>query len=157
MEIICRYFSPLGEILLSCDEEGLTGLWFEGQAYYARILPEDAREGDSPVFDRTRAWLDLYFSGEEPDFTPPLHPAGSPFQKAIWARLLKIPYGKTRTYSDLGPPRAVGNAVGHNPISLIIPCHRVVGKDGKLTGYAGGLERKRALLKLEGAALENAE
>ncbi len=151
MTITTHYPSPLGDILLACDEMGLTGLWFEGQEYYARTLPSDSGAGESPVLEETRRWLDIYFSGEEPDFTPPLNPSGTPFQKAIWARLLKIPYGETRTYSDLGPPRAVGNAVGHNPISLIIPCHRVVGRDGKLTGYAGGLERKRKLLKLENA------
>ena len=158
----CKYISPLGEILLAADEIGLTGLWFEGQKYYARGLDPESREMPLPVFDQTKSWLDLYFSGKEPDFMPPLHPIGSDFRQEVWALLLQIPYGQTTTYGALAArlaakhgtarlsAQAVGGAVGHNPISLIIPCHRVVGASGSLIGYAGGVERKIQLLKLEG-------
>lgn len=146
---------------LASDGEALTGLWFQGQKHYPDLT--GWRQEDLPVFARTRAWLDTYFNREVPDFTPPLRPAGTAFQKEVWAILAAIPYGVTRTYADVaqelarrkGLPRmsarAVGSAVGRNPISLIIPCHRVVGKSGRLTGYAGGLDKKCALLELEGA------
>ena len=154
------YLSPLGRILLSGDGERLTGLWFEGQ----KDVPEGlGPEKQLPVFDSACRWLNLYFDGERPDFLPPLMPRGTAFQRAVWDILLAIPYGGTITYGqiartlarDMGKPRmsaqAVGGAVGRNPISIIIPCHRVVGADGGLTGYAGGLERKAALLALEQA------
>ena len=157
---ICRYASPLGEMILASDGEALTGLWFEG-----RKPPLDlsqAREEEAlPVFARTVRWLDCYFSGSAPNFTPPLRPEGTAFRKAVWALLLEIPYGQTVSYGALAQrlaeqrgvsrisARAVGGAVGRNPIWLIVPCHRVVGADGSLTGYAGGLERKRRLLALE--------
>ncbi len=150
METICHYPSPLGDILLSCDDLGLTGLWFQGQAHYGRTLGEHI-PAEHPILSDAKRWLDLYFSGECPDFTPPLHPRGTPFQREIWQKLLEIPYGQTRSYGALGPARAVGAAVGRNPISIIIPCHRVVAASGRLTGYAGGLDRKTALLRLEGA------
>ena len=160
-----HYDSPLGKILLAADGEGLTGLWFEGQKYFARGLGAESAEGETPALAAARRWLDTYFSGSEPDFTPPLHPVGSAFQRAVWDALLHIPYGKTTTYGALAhsvaarlgrasmSAQAVGGAVGHNPVSLIIPCHRVVGADGSLTGYAGGIEKKVRLLKLEGADL----
>jgi len=159
MQYTTVYQSPLGELLLAAGGEALTGLWFEGQNYYARTLDEAHTEKDLPVFAETARWLDLYFSGREPDFTPPLSPAGTPFQREVWALLRKIPYGATTTYGalarELGRPvssaRAVGAAIGQNPISLLIPCHRVLGAGGALTGYAGGLERKRRLLALERA------
>lgn len=158
-----HYDSPLGGILLAADEAGLTGLWFEGEKYFANILGPEQQERETPALQRTKRWLDVYFSGREPDFTPPLHPVGSPFRQAVWELLLKIPYGQTTTYGALAQElarqrgvakisaRAVGGAVGHNKISIIIPCHRVVGSSGSLTGYAGGLDKKIALLKLERA------
>ena len=165
MQSIHHYASPLGGILLAADGEGLTGLWFEGQKHFACRLDPAHGERDLPVFRRTAQWLDLYFSGQEPDFTPPLHLTGTDFQNEVWKLLLEIPYGKTATYGGLAlelarrrgdspmSARAVGGAVGRNPISVIIPCHRVVGSSGSLTGYAGGLEKKRRLLTLEGADL----
>lgn len=156
------YESPLGSILLAGDETGLTGLWFEGQKYYAGSLARDHREGEIPVFSAVRQWLDIYFSGKEPDFMPPLHLIGTPFQMRVWELLLKIPYGTTTTYGKLAAEmagmmgrdhmsaQAVGGAVGHNPVSVIVPCHRVAGADGSLTGYAGGIDKKIRLLAGEG-------
>ena len=156
-----HYDSPLGGILLSADETGLTGLWFDGAKYFAKGLPRERTDRETPSLLQAKQWLDLYFSGAEPDFTPPLHPAGTAFQQAIWQLLLQIPYGQTATYGELArrlarekgretlSAQAVGGAVGHNPISLVIPCHRVVGAGGNLTGYAGGVDKKRALLALE--------
>lgn len=151
--------SPLGNILLSADEIGLTGLWFEGEKYYADALPREHIERETPILTDTKRWLDVYFTGREPDFTPPLHPAGSPFRQAVWQLLLEIPYGQTTTYGALAKrlecgrmsAQAVGGAVGHNRISVMIPCHRVVGTNGSLTGYAGGLDKKLRLLELEHA------
>lgn len=163
MTYIQHYDSPLGRILLAADEIGLTGLWFDGQKYFAATLPDETIEQDTPVLAETRRWLDCYFSGHEPDFTPPLHPIGSAFRQAVWRLLLEIPYGQTTTYGALArrlaaeeglasmSAQAVGGAVGHNEISLIIPCHRVVGSNGSLTGYAGGIDKKIRLLELEGA------
>ena len=160
-----HYDSPLGGILLAADETGLTGLWFDGQKYFARDLPIQHTEQDTPVLSETRRWLDMYFTGREPDFLPPLHPTGSAFRQSVWEILLKIPYGQTITYGDIArqlaakrglanmSAQAVGGAVGHNEISILIPCHRVVGSGGSLTGYAGGLENKIKLLTLEGADL----
>ena len=145
--------SPLGNILLSADEVGLTGLWFDGGRYYAETLPEEHVERETPILMDTKRWLDVYFTGREPDFTPPLHPAGSSFRQTVWQLLLEIPYGQTTTYGALlgdgASARAVGGAVGRNPISIIVPCHRVIGADGSLTGYAGGVDRKIRLLALE--------
>ena len=159
----CDYDSPLGKMLLAADDDGLTGAWFYGQRYFARGL-EDAEKNerrgvpfDSPVLLAARRWLDAYFAGERPDAADvPLAPRGTAFQRRVWDALLAIPCGETRTYGALAAvlgssPRAVGATVGRNPISVIIPCHRVLGADGSLTGYAGGLERKRALLELETA------
>lgn len=162
-----HYDSPLGGILLAADEEGLTGLWFDGQKYFARTLPKEYAESETPVLCEAKRWLDIYFSGREPDFTPPLHPVGSAFQQAVWALLLEIPYGETTTYGALArklaekqglthmSAQAVGGAVGHNDISLIIPCHRVVGASGSLTGYAGGVDKKIKLLELERADMKS--
>ncbi len=161
-----QYVSPLGTILLAADEQGLTGLWFEGQKYYALKLSKDAQAGTQHVLDEAKRWLDAYFSGLTPDFQLPLHLLGTPFQNAVWQLMCEIPYGRTATYGELArryaqqkglahmSAQAVGNAVGKNPISIIIPCHRVVGTSGSLTGYAGGMERKIALLRLEGAYQE---
>ena len=157
MLFLTHYASPLGPILLAADETGLTGLWFEGQKYFPSFLGVDYQEKETPVLTETARWLDVYFSGKDPDILPPLHPQGSPFRQAVWDILLTIPRGQTMTYGEiarrLGVHRAqaVGGAVGHNPISILIPCHRVVGSDGSLTGYAGGFDRKTRLLQLEGA------
>ena len=159
-----RYDSPLGPITLAGEDGALTGLWFDGQKYFGAGLPAGTPEGEPPVFRQVRAWLDRYFRGEDPGPTPPLAPAGTAFQRAVWEVLREIPYGRTATYGQVAQaagrglgrntsPRAAGSAVGRNPISLLIPCHRVVGAGGSLTGYAGGLERKEALLKLEGAEI----
>jgi len=158
-----HYLSPLGEILLAADDVGLTGLWFaENQKHMGEGLSINAVERPSTFFDEAVRWLDIYFSGRDPGFTPPLHLTGTPFRNRVGELLLEIPYGKTTTYGALARTialergtgrmsgRAVGGAVGHNPISLIVPCHRVIGSDGSLIGYGGGLERKIALLKLEG-------
>ena len=157
------YSSELGDILLAADEIGLTGLWFFGQSYFADTLPTEQIAQETPILTQAREWLDEYFSGKEPDFTPTLHPIGSPFRQAVWKLLLQIPYGQTTTYGEIArqleklqnrphmSAQAVGGAVGHNVISIIIPCHRVVGTKGSLTGYAGGLDKKMALLELEHA------
>ena len=152
-----RYASPLGGLLLAADEQGLIGLWFDGARHFAANLPEAREEKRTPILDETARWLDDYFSGGQPDFTPPLHLIGSAFRLRVWARLLEIPYGQTTTYGALAKrlggvrmsAQAVGGAVGHNPISIIVPCHRVVGTNGSLTGYAGGLDRKIRLLEME--------
>lgn len=156
-----HYESPLGGILLAADEEGLVGLWFEGQKYFAAHMDAQTDETCTPMIREAGRWLDAYFEGKTPDFTPPLHPSGTQFQLAVWKLLLSIPYGETTTYGALAArlaaqmgresmsAQAVGGAVGHNPVSVIIPCHRVVGTGGSLTGYAGGVERKRRLLELE--------
>lgn len=156
MDYISHYTSSLGPITLASNGEALTGLWFDGQKYFGATLSEHWEEKDCPVFQETFRWLDLYFGGHDPGFTPPLAPKGSVYRQKVWKALLEIPYGQTVTYARLAgliptSPRAVAGAVGHNPISLIIPCHRVIGTGGALTGYAGGLDRKRALLHLEGA------
>lgn len=151
------YASPLGGLLLAADEQGLIGLWFDGARHFAANLPEAREEKRTPILDETARWLDDYFSGGQPDFTPPLHLIGSAFRLRVWARLLEIPYGQTTTYGELAKrlecgrmsAQAVGGAVGHNPISIIVPCHRVVGTNGSLTGYAGGLDRKIRLLEIE--------
>ena len=167
MTFLQHYNSPLGGILLAADEIGLTGLWFDGQKYFARDLPAEHVEQNTPVLSEAKRWLDIYFTGREPDFTPPLHPIGSVFRQAVWEILLQIPYGQTTTYGEiarqlaakLGLPRmsaqAVGGAVGHNEVSIIIPCHRVVGTSGSLTGYAGGIDKKVKLLELEHADMHH--
>ena len=159
------YNSPLGKILLAADEAGLIGLWFENQKYYADILNDEVVQKKSNILQKTEQWLDIYFSGEEPDFTPPLHMIGSDFRKSVWDILLTIPYGHTMSYGEIArkleaekgyskmSAQAVGGAVGHNPISIIIPCHRVVGTNGSLTGYAGGIDKKVQLLTLENISI----
>lgn len=161
MVYTCKYRSEIGDILLAADEIGLTGLWFEEQKYFANTLPEESISKETPILTEAKKWLDVYFSGKEPKFTPPLHPEGSTFRQAVWKILLEIPYGQTITYGEIATKltqirnvshmsaQAVGGAVGHNEIAIIIPCHRVVGTNGNLTGYAGGMDKKVALLKLE--------
>ena len=162
MECVHYTDSPLGRIMIAGDCNELTGLWFEGQKFFAETLLQPAQEKSLPVFEQTEKWLELYFSGKDPGFRPQLAPRGTAFQKEVWDILLEIPFGQMITYGDIASiiarrrgvkrfsAQAIGGAVSRNPVSLIIPCHRVVGADGKLTGYAGGLERKEALLKLEG-------
>ena len=161
MNYIYRYASPLGGITLAGDGEALTGLWFDGQKHFPHDLQADSTEAELPVFTQTVHWLDTYFSGKAPDFTPPINLQTTPFRRAVCEVLLTIPYGHTMTYGDISgilaeqrgfqrmSAQAVGGAVGHNPIAIIIPCHRVIGADGSLTGYAGGLYRKSRLLQLE--------
>lgn len=161
MTFIQHYDAPIGGILLAADEIGLTGLWFDGEKYFADNLPEAHIEQETPILAAARRWLDIYFAGREPDFMPPLHPIGSAFRQAVWEILLQIPYGQTTTYGEIArqlaekqglarmSAQAVGGAVGHNEISVIIPCHRVVGTNGSLTGYAGGIDKKVKLLELE--------
>lgn len=166
MQYTSKYESPLGNILLAADAIGLTGLWFEGQKYFALYLDKEHEEKALPIFDEAKRWLDIYFSAKEPDFELPLHFTGTEFQNEVWEILYAIPYGKTMTYGEIAKrlaekrgiarmsAQAVGGAVGHNEISIIVPCHRVVGANGSLTGYAGGIAKKIALLKLEGALKE---
>lgn len=160
-----HYESPLGGILLAADETGLTGLWFDGEKYYADNLAAEHEARDTQALGAAKRWLDVYFAGKEPDFLPPLHPIGSAFRQEVWQLLLEIPYGQTTTYGALArrlterrglhhmSAQAVGGAVGHNEISILIPCHRVVGTSGSLTGYAGGIDKKLSLLRLEQADL----
>jgi len=165
MPFTSHYNSPLGGLTLASDGEALVGLWFDGQKHFPNSLSADHSTTALPVFQETCRWLNVYFSGQIPDFTPKLNPQGTPFRKAVWNLLLEIPYGKTTTYGELAKrlartrnvatisAQAVGGAVGHNPVSLIVPCHRVIGTDGSLVGYAGGLDRKQWLLQLEAATI----
>lgn len=159
-----HYDSPLGGMLLSADDKGLTGLWFDGQKYFAYGLEEleACEEQENSILTEAKRWLDIYFSGKEPDFDLPISLSGTDFQKKVWGILCTIPYGKTMTYGQIAAQlaaeqgaahmsaQAVGGAVGHNSLSIIVPCHRVVGANGSLTGYAGGIDRKIELLTLEG-------
>ena len=158
-----QYASPLGAITLACDDAAIIGLWFNGQRYFGNILPKQLVEKEQPLLQDTKRWLDIYFSGRAPDFLPPLRYDSTPFRKAVCEIMLTIPYGKTMTYGEIAAAiakqqglskmsaQAAGGAVGHNPISLIMPCHRVVGTNGSLTGYGGGIARKVKLLELERA------
>ncbi len=163
MTYIYHYHSPFGGVTVSSSDEKITGLWFDGQKYFGNTLPKDYKEKNLPVFEETKKWLDIYFSGRAPDFTPPIKIETTPFRKTVWEIMLTIPYGQTMTYGEIAgriakqrgfakmSAQAVGGAVGHNSISLIIPCHRVVGANGSLTGYAGGIEKKVKLLTMERA------
>ena len=161
MQYTAHYASPFGPITLASDGTSLVGLWFDGQKYFAATLEDKHKQKSLPVFEEARRWLDIYFSGKEPDFLPPLAPKATPFRKKVWDILLSIPYGQTMTYGEIAKAiareqssrmsaQAVGGAVGHNPISIIVPCHRVVGTNGSLTGYADGIDKKVQLLTLEG-------
>ncbi len=152
-----NYDSPLGKITLCSDGTNLVGAWLDGQKYFAATVKDMHTNDTLPLFTDVKDWLDRYFAGEKPDISElPLAPAGNEFRQAVWKILCEIPYGQTTTYGEiakqLGKPKsaqAVGGAVGHNPISIIIPCHRVVGKNGSLTGYAGGIDKKIKLLEHE--------
>jgi methylated-DNA-[protein]-cysteine S-methyltransferase len=175
-----NYKSPLGRLLLASDGENITGLWMDGQKYYGEFADgkdkkagngvavggdEAMRDDNLPVLIAAKDWIDRYFGGDKPDIAElPLSPAGGDFRRAVWDILRTIPYGETITYGDIAKAiaaktgkrmsaQAVGGAVGHNPISIIIPCHRVVGANGNLTGYAGGLDKKIKLLEHEGACM----
>lgn len=159
MDYIYHYESPIGMITMASDGETLIGLWFDGQKFFGDSLGEAYEEKMLPIFEQTINWLDIYFSGGIPDFTPALTMRTTEFRKNVWNIMLSIPYGETMTYGEIAKKlqsmsaQAVGGAVGHNSISLIIPCHRVVGSDGSLTGYAGGIDKKIKLLALEGIKL----
>ncbi|MBQ7554138.1 MAG: methylated-DNA--[Bacteroidaceae bacterium] len=165
MDYIWHYDSPLGDMTMGSDGESLTGLWFDGQKFFRDNLCETAAKKQLPVFEDTCRWLEIYFSGRNPGFMPSLKLSGTPFRMSVWRILLSIPYGHTLTYGDIArqiaaergvhtmSAQAVGGAVGHNPISIIVPCHRVIGTDGSLTGYAGGMDRKILLLRHEAAVL----
>ena len=165
MEHIYHYKSPLGGITVASNGKVITGLWFDGQKYFADTLDKNHKESQLPVFEQAKEWLDIYFSGKSPDFTPQICMKTTEFRKTVWKIMLEIPYGKIITYGEIAKKiaeekglakmsaQAVGNAVGHNAISIIIPCHRVIGANGKLTGYAGGLDKKIKLLELEKANL----
>lgn len=156
--------SPLGKITLASDGENLIGLWIEGQKYYfSNLKQEIIKKDDLEIFDKTKKWLDRYFNKEKPQISElKLAPIGNEFRQNVWKILKEIPYGETTTYGEISKQlaknmkkekmsaQAVGGAVGHNPISIIIPCHRVVGKSGSLTGYAGGIDKKVRLLEIEG-------
>ena len=162
-----NYDSPLGGLTLASDGERLTGLWMAGQKYYCKTVDGEMQPNEKlPVFQAVDHWLDLYFAGKKPEITSlPLAPKGGAFRQAVWKILCEIPYGQVTTYGEIAKKiaaqqnrqtmsaQAVGGAVGHNPISIIIPCHRVVGTNGSLTGYAGGLDKKIRLLELEGVDL----
>ena len=162
MNYTSHYDSPLGGITLASDGKALIGLWFDEEKYFGDTLGSVYETKDLPVFAKAREWLDIYFSGRDPGFTPPLAMLTTPFRKAVWEIMLTIPFGQTMTYGQIaemiakqrGIPQmsaqAVGGAVGHNSISLIIPCHRVVGTNGSLTGYSGGIDKKVQLLQMEG-------
>ena len=166
MDYTCHYNSPLGGITMASDGKSLTGLWFDGQKYFADSLDSDYLEKKLDIFNTTTKWLDIYFQGIIPDFTPPLNMKTTDFRKTVWNIMLKIPYGKTMTYGEIAnilalekgiskmSAQAVGSAVGHNSISIIIPCHRVVGTSGSLAGYSGGIDKKVKLLKLEKANID---
>lgn len=157
------YHSPVGKITLASDGKNLVGAWFEGQKYFANSVKETMYLNDKlDIFEKAKIWLDEYFAGKQPNIQDlPLAPSGSTFRQAVWKILCEIPYGQTMTYGEIAQKiakekgisgmsaQAVGGAVGHNPISIIIPCHRVIGANGNLTGYAGGIDLKVKLLELE--------
>lgn len=165
MYYVTNYASPVGEITLAANEKGLAGLWIEGQKHFENTLPEEITYcEDNPILNLAKEWLDRYFAGERMKISGiPLAPEGNAFRQEVWKLLCNIPYGETTTYGEIAKKvaikmgkermsaQAVGGAVGHNPISIIIPCHRVIGKNGNLTGYAGGIDKKIRLLDIEGA------
>ena len=161
MQFTNKYKSPLGGITLVSDGESLTGLWFDGQKYFGYTLFLKTEDKQLPVFEKTKEWLDCYFGGSEPKFSLPIKMSGSEFRMTVWEILQHIPYGQLTTYGEIAAEiarnrgiarvsaQAVGGAIGHNPVSIVVPCHRVVGMNGSLTGFGGGIQRKIELLKLE--------
>ena len=166
MDYVVHYESPLGGITLSSDGEFLTGLWFDGQKHFALTIDKEYLEREVPVLKETRKWLDEYFSGRDPGPAPAVKLQGTDFRMRVWGILQTIPFGKTMTYGDIAEliakeqntgsmsAQAVGGAVGHNPVSIVVPCHRVIGSDGSLMGYAGGTDRKKQLLEIEGTIID---
>lgn len=166
MQYTSHYESPLGALTLASDGEALTGLWFDGQKHFAATLGREHEGAALAVFAQTTSWLDTYFGGAEPDFAPPVAPLGSDFRQAVWKIMRSIPFGQTTTYGQIATrmaaeqgrgrvsAQAVGGAVAHNPILIIFPCHRVVGAQGSLTGYAGGIDKKTWLLEHEGTNMD---
>lgn len=166
MNYLYQYQSKLGKLAIASDGKSITGLWMDGQKYFASTADSEWVEKKLPVFELASQWLDCYFAARKPDIKLPLNPKGSPFRQAVWKLLCEIPYGEVTTYGELAKKiaaqtgkekmsaQAIGGAVGHNPISIIIPCHRVVGANGSLTGYAGGLQKKMDLLAIEGIDLD---
>ena len=160
MNYMCKYNSEIGNIIIVSDGENLTGLWFEGQKHFLNLFEE--QEEELEIFTKTKKWLDIYFSGKKPEFSIPVLFSGTEFRVKVWNILKEIPYGEVITYGDIAKrlaeekgikkmsAQAVGAAVGHNPISIIVPCHRVIGNNNNLTGYAGGLDKKKRLLEIEG-------
>lgn len=161
MDYIQEYNSPLGSITIASDEASVTGIWFENSRFFSKALSGKYINQATAAAEQAVHWLDIYFNNKIPDFTPPLQLNGTDFRLTVWKILLDIPYGETVSYGDIAKTvaekqgiakmsaQAVGNAIGHNPISIIVPCHRVVGSNGSLTGYSGGIERKKALLDIE--------
>ncbi len=160
------YHSPVGELMLAGTADAITGLWFLRQKYFGSTLDAQAVEKQTPALRLAAQWLDSYFRGENPPLTLPLAPTGSPFRQEVWKILRQIPYGSLTTYGSIAhqlaqqtgkrvAAQAVGNAVGHNPIGILIPCHRVVGANGSLTGYAAGIDKKIQLLRLEGVTMDH--
>lgn len=169
MQYLSEYGSPIGKLVLTADESALTGVWFEGQNSAAGSFEKQYEKRETPVLQKTKQWLDMYFAGIEPEIEVPMHFVGSAFQLEVWKILRTIPYGKTMTYGEIAKQiveqkgilrmsaQAVGGAVGHNKISILVPCHRVIGTNGKLTGYAGGIEKKIKLLELEHVDIKASE
>ncbi|NLZ45380.1 MAG: methylated-DNA--[protein]-cysteine S-methyltransferase [Clostridiales bacterium] len=169
MYYLSTYLSPIGMLTMACDSDNLVGLWIEGQKYFGNTIPKESEiKNDTKVFITTKKWLDRYFSGEKPNISElPLAPIGSEFRQSVWSILCELPYGKVITYGEIAKKialktnkkimssQAVGGAIGHNPISIIIPCHRVVGSNGRLTGFSGGIDKKIKLLELEGVDMSN--
>lgn len=166
MHYTSMYNSPVGEILLAADDIGVVGVWFKDEKYYAYCLDKENKPRETPIIKELKRWLDIYFQGKKPDFEPPIHMIGTPFQIEVWSILHEIPYGTTTTYNEIAKKiaenrglarmsaQAVGTAVGKNSINLLIPCHRVVGTNNSLAGYAGGIDKKITFLKLEGGYKE---
>ncbi len=167
MKYMSRYESPLGEVTLVADDKSLVGLWFIGQKNYMFNIDSDVKSEDNSILIEAKEWLDAYFEGKNPDKVLPLHFKGTDFQKEVWKILYTIPYGKTMTYGEIAKmiakkrgikrmsSQAIGGAISHNPIAIIVPCHRVIGSDGRLTGYAGGIGIKKRLLELEGINIKD--
>ncbi|WP_292881234.1 methylated-DNA--[protein]-cysteine S-methyltransferase [Methanobrevibacter sp. UBA188] len=151
------YESPLGEMLIVSDGEAICGVWFYGQKHFkSTVIGKTIHDDDLSIFKKAKQWFEDYFNGKNPQINFQLKPEGSKFRQKVWKILSEIPYGETLTYGEIASKispnmsaQAVGGAVGHNPISILIPCHRVLGSDGKLTGYAAGLDKKIELLKIE--------
>ena len=161
MIYLTEYHSAIGDITIASDGDAVVGLWFEKSRYFGSTVGTEGEYREVPVLVQCKEWLDIYFTGQNPGLLPPVRLRGTPFRMDVWQMLLAIPYGTTVTYGDIAgkiavrygletmSAQAVGGAVGHNPIGILVPCHRVVGSNGSLTGYAGGLHRKATLLRLE--------